>query len=1214
LGRLLATLATLLILLLGAAFLAPAFMDWNAYRPDIERVASAILGRPVHIKGDIGIALLPEPHLHAAKIGAGDEARDGATFTAEAVDLTLSLQALLGGRIEASRLKLVRPVFALDFSKPLASGGPAVEAGEIAAATVNRVEIEDGSVFVLSKARGVTEALALTNIDGSLAAAFPEGSYRFSGRISRRDRDFDVKFLVASAPDRGIKLAGSAVDFASKTVFQADGVLSAIERPVFEGSLAVTSPQRTGFIDGAPFDIQLKSAAIIDLSGAALSDLALTLDTQNRPQVFLGSANISFAAETAKIELQAPSLDADALFAASAPAAGWNGLATALDALLWLYPDFSLRLSLAAGRLQLKSEFLEAVKIDGTRASRRWVFEQVTASLPGDTAVKLAGTLTKTAGKSRLSASMAVEGKNLGRFSRWLAPPAPNAKTVSATAFAVKGSLLFSDEIVAFEGITGNFDGTPFTAGLHLDRAPVRKLQLSLAGDSFDISSIETGPIEKGALSADGLGAAWQTALAQIAPIFGGDLDGIDTADLDLTAGSIKTSFVEAKNLAVHVKFDQDLITVSRLSAETSDGLTLRGEGAIPLRAAGQGRFEGRLEARSAQAVLQVAALAGYDVEGLRGRRAEDLAPAILSISYGADAQAGAATAQLNGNLGAARLEGRAQLKGALADWRTGLLAAQVNVSAPDGNRLLAQLFPKASLTPGAPLSPGTISIRVNGTARNLETSGTIKAAQLQMQLDGATEVMAGTFAFNGKVSAVSQTPEQFLPPLILALLGGEPRANLRVDTNIVIGPGHLDAGALKAESPRNSVTGRLAVDMTGGMTRLDADLKADQLSLPSLLNYFLSPMPVDQISLSVPAAIVTSSSSSSIWSDRAFVPGAFQNTAAKVSLAAKAMKLSDAIVLSDGQVTAKLEKSRLDIQRLEGKALGGDLSSSLILEARGNAVQAITRISLTNADLSNVPNPGTPAIVTGKASLLLSASGQGLSPRGLLPVLQGRGVIALSDGQVAKLSPTAVQKSAEELLSVQLPLTEEAIAKKVLEASQSSDFKFQGFRIPLTIRDGVLEIRRASFRNREGTVRMEAYLDLTRMQADTTWQAGVSSDRRAWPPVKLQLAGPLGELGARPRTLAAEDFVRAILVHKMEGDIARLEGLNKPQGPSSSWTTTQEPAAKPNRRRKRDQDKSQSSPTAPGGAAAGKSGFETRMRDALQSGTGAPANASNQR
>ena len=118
-GRLLVTLGTFLVLLLAAASVAPALMDWKAYRPDIEQAASALLGRKISIIGDIDIALLPEPHLHAKKVVAEGGPSEAAQMSAEAVDLTLSLQGLLSGRVEASKLKLVSPFLILDLSKPI---------------------------------------------------------------------------------------------------------------------------------------------------------------------------------------------------------------------------------------------------------------------------------------------------------------------------------------------------------------------------------------------------------------------------------------------------------------------------------------------------------------------------------------------------------------------------------------------------------------------------------------------------------------------------------------------------------------------------------------------------------------------------------------------------------------------------------------------------------------------------------------------------------------------------------------------------------------------------------------------------------------------------------------------------------------------------------------------------------------------------------------
>src|SRR5262249_26353946 len=212
-----------------------------------------------------------------------------------------------------------------------------------------------------------------------------------------------------------------------------------------------------------------------------------------------------------------------------------------------------------------------------------------------------------------------------------------------------------------------------------------------------------------------------------------------------------------ARNVAVHVKFGQDMLAVSKLSAETASGLILRGEGSVPLRGAGQGRFDGRLEARSPQAIVHAATLLGYG-RGVIERSAGSMAPAALTISYNSEAASGMSAALLAGNLGPARLEGRAQLKGPLQAWKTGQFSAQVKISEPDGNKLLGLLFPSAVLAPGASLSPGVLAIGLNGNAERLETTATLNSGALQMQLEGASGADGQTFTFRGKASASSQT------------------------------------------------------------------------------------------------------------------------------------------------------------------------------------------------------------------------------------------------------------------------------------------------------------------------------------------------------------------------------------------------------------------------------------------------------------------------
>ncbi len=1199
-GRLLVILASLLAVAIAAAFVAPALTDWKAYRPDIEQTASAILGRKISIGGAIDIVLLPEPHFRATKVVAEGGAADGAQLSADAVDLSLSLQALLAGRIEASRLKLVRPFLVLDWGKPIERQPRPAQAGAIPiAAGVSSLEIEDGRVSLVQDASR-PEALTLTDVEGTLSAPAPGNPYRFNGRVSQDNRRFEVRFVASAAPKSGVRLTGGVLDLASKIAFQADGVLSADKAPVFEGAISITSPQ-TPAAAGAP-EAQAKAMARIDLSGASLSDLVLTIDADNRPQVLMGSANVTYAAKTADIALQARALDADILLAsgsrlALAPAPG-NGVQGGLSQLLWLYPEFGLHLSLAADQVQYRGDLIEGVKFQGSRSGEVWAFEEVAATLPGDAQAKASGALTLTGGKLKLTAEAALLGKNLGRLNRWLSPPAATERPSPARAFSVHGAVALSEEAAAFTNVAGAIEGTPFAANLRLERAPVRKLEVSLSGESFDLRSLQTSPSD--ALSAESLKTAWQDALAQAAPLLGGDATTFDVADIDVSATAIRTSFIEAKNVAARLKFNRDLLTVTKLSLETADGLALSAQGLVPLRGSGQGRFDGRLEARTPKALLKAAALAGYGAESVEGRRFAEFAPASLVVNYGAEAEGKTATAQLSGALGPARIEGRAQLKGALADWRTSQLSAQLDIADPDGNRLVALFFPAAAPAPG--LSPGALAIHAEGASQRYAVAGSIKAAALQAQADGTADLNGQGIAFNGKAQATSPAPEQFLPPALLALLGGEPKSALHVEADLALAPGQIAATKLKAETQKNLVMGSLSVASAGRARRIDADLKAGQISLPALLSPLLAQTPADRLAAAIQAS---TAATSEIWSGQPFAFGVFQDTTATLALSARTLQLGESFALSDAQLAAKLDNGRLELQRLEGKALGGELAASLSLDAKsGSAVAADARVSLSGADLSALPVNGTPPIATGRASLTLRASGQGLSPRGVISVLQGRGAVIFTDGQLARFAPAGVQKAADELLALPQPVTEDAIKKKTIEAAQSGDLKFRHLAAPIVIRDGILEARRASFRSRDGTVRLEAFVDLSSLQADSSWQLGVGSDRRAkWPPVKIQISGPLRELGAKPRTLAAEDFVRAILIRKMEGDITRLESLNKqpaaPPPPPSSWAPAQEDAPKPPRRKRTQDDASPSQPQAP---ASGMTDFEKRMRDALQS------------
>src|SRR5690606_1676042 len=93
------------ILFLGAAFVVPLFVDWNAYKPRMEQMAAEALGVEVGIAGDMSFTLLPQPRLHFenARIGPA-EAPVGA---ARLVEADFSLMDFLRDRFTVTELRLI---------------------------------------------------------------------------------------------------------------------------------------------------------------------------------------------------------------------------------------------------------------------------------------------------------------------------------------------------------------------------------------------------------------------------------------------------------------------------------------------------------------------------------------------------------------------------------------------------------------------------------------------------------------------------------------------------------------------------------------------------------------------------------------------------------------------------------------------------------------------------------------------------------------------------------------------------------------------------------------------------------------------------------------------------------------------------------------------------------------------------------------------------
>ena len=112
LNRIYIIIGTLAIVVLAGAFIAPYFIRWSDYRGRMEELATAMLGTPVTVRGDIEFSLLPQPRLHFNDVLVGSTEAPAATV--EGVEAEFALVDFLRDNYTITRLVLRQPV--IDFT------------------------------------------------------------------------------------------------------------------------------------------------------------------------------------------------------------------------------------------------------------------------------------------------------------------------------------------------------------------------------------------------------------------------------------------------------------------------------------------------------------------------------------------------------------------------------------------------------------------------------------------------------------------------------------------------------------------------------------------------------------------------------------------------------------------------------------------------------------------------------------------------------------------------------------------------------------------------------------------------------------------------------------------------------------------------------------------------------------------------------------------
>ena len=1063
----------LVALLVGAALVAPGFVDWNRFKPEIAARVEKATGRRLAIDGDLDATLLPAPALIVEKVrlsnAPGASAPDMARL--DSLRVNVALLPLLSGRIEVASVRLVRPEIALEiaadgrpnwaFAPPATGAEPSAapadkttveadDSGGGPAVVIQAVRIEDGTVTYVDARDGTRERVEA--IDATLGAESLRGPFRgegslrlrgtalaFDGTLGRIDAAAAPAWIALRLPDAKTRLVlagevrpgGDNPGFTGKVEIEADRLASlatalAPDAPPLpaaalrlEGQIAADRT-RVALDDLAVKlgDADIFGAASVALGTPVRADLVLTvgrlrldpwLDALDRP----ASAPATGQASGDRAA-SAPSRAADGKQAPAAPGAGFAlpaGLAANLD--------------LSVEALVVRDRAFTDVRFNAALGDGRLRVIAASARLPGDALARLEGELTAAKGAPRFRGRVEAGADNLrGVLAAFGALPAG----VSANG------LHKFDLGAAIDATPAQIDLTDLRVGLDLSRLtgavalvpgarPALGARLHL--DALDLSAY--------------LPEARPTTSAKGAPAAGGGGGKGAPMALALPEGG--------RGLPVLNAFDANLdLRVDRLAFQNVQARDLRLDGTL------QG---GALTLRN----LSVADLAGAGVRMTGAARSLDGNPVLdLAVAASAADTAGLfALAEIApplppGTIGAVALDARIKggLDGLDLDFRSRLLGGSVIVTgrAAPGRDLLdsrlsfAVTHPEAK-TLFAALAP---TYRPAGaTLGKLEFRGALETSGRDIRLSGLRAAV-GPAAVSGDAEIGLSGAK---PKFVATLAAGE----VRIDP-LLPAPGGLSRPA------QPSARGAATAAPAGAPAR-----EGPWSSAPIDLSFL-----------------------------RAFD--------GQLALTADALLFRD-FRLDKAETRLALADGVLDATRIGGKMSDGDFDLTARLDAR--AVPAATaKLKVAGLSIRDVLlQAGNVGIVQGRVGIDADLAGAGASERALVSSLTGTARVDVADGAVTGFS---LQGVSDRLKRLDQPLDFLRLLQAALAGGQT---RFTALSGNIGIDKGVLTSSDLSLTAEAAAGRAVAVVDLPRWRMDLDAEFRLTEHPDA-PPIGMRMDGSL--------------------------------------------------------------------------------------------------------
>ncbi|HHG91288.1 MAG TPA: AsmA family protein [Devosia sp.] len=1127
LNRLYIVVGILAILVLAGGFLVPNWINWEGYRDRLESMAEAALGTDVIIAGSIDFRLLPQPRMQFGATIVGPA--DAPVVEIGGLVAEFSLADFLRDRLSITSLVLQSPTLSVSVGESGELQLPFVlpEALSASRLSVASARIVNGTFRFADKRSG--DFWQMKNFEGEVTVSDARGPYSLQGTGEADGRAHAIRVNTSSMnANAEMQLSAFVRAMDGTYSLSTQGILEVGIQPVFKGQATFRGiPETVHEADNVKGDLVLVSEVEVTSEKILLSTFSI------QPDENLTGARLSGAA----VVQLGKTLSFDAVISGGVLALAPRDmrertehepyeLVRLLSEMPPLFvPPIMGRIGVDIAELDLRAFSLRELRIDATTDGRVWSLGELSAQLPGDSSLRLAGKLYDDGGKAGFQGTVSLNSERPDVLANLWHPlkddnPLFNRKVEVSAEVA-----LGSGELSLAEGV------------FMLDESPHDFAGLFSLGETR--TALVTGRF--GALD-----AGESEAVLAFLPDIVGEVSlssSFPAGSLDVAAKSATVLGLGGSEFSLQMDWAPEGVRIERLAAQDFGGarFLLSGDMSGTLLApviSGGGRLTLSQGAQSGFLALASERLGlSSDVLDLAGRAL----PFDANVDLSPPDAAGEQGISIAGRAGVLDMQFEMVVPGGLGELKRGEVLFQAQGRSEDSDALTRQLgLGNYSLL--GTQGPVLVDLRAQGTlSGKLDTTVVVQRGEERLGFAGVL-LPSGSAGFSGS-GLLDFAISDFSPLMDLAgasgihLPGLEGSADIGFDgtsglaLNNIFASGLGEAGA--------AVGGRLSISELGETGLVAGQLQVGTINAADALAFFGGP-----------ATYITSDG---IWPDGPLDLGVSRRQSrGRINITAPALRFGEFNIAEQLSFDLIWDASKLELQNLSGRNGSGSISARLEVCCAGSVPQKQLsgRLSVSGVALDGLLPEAPKRYLEGTLDAGLQFSATGASVAEMVKTLVGEGSFSATGLEIANFGP-AVFSALGDVEGI-AELEAEALGAVVASALDEGKFETAVLGGGVRLAGGQVRAENLAAQSEDARLLGQLGLDLWDLQLSGDW---TMTPTRLDDPEGLvdentaRITATLGGTFLEPaREVDLGSMVDAVQFRALEIELARLEALRAEQ------------------------------------------------------------------